>query len=198
MALERQAVERQGLTRHTYGQQPRHPLVVCASLVQNAANLGGLCRTAEGLRLERLVVANRAIAHAPEFKRLAASSQHWQPLIECAPANLPGWLQQQRQAGYTLVGLQADPAAVPITQWNVPQRTVLVLGQELTGIPPTIMACCQQAVTIPQYGLVESFSVQVAGAIAMYEYVRQHGGRVEATKLASEPADGAADELQEG
>ena len=53
----------------------------------------------------------------------------------------------------------------------------LLLGQELTGIPDSILALADQAVTIPQFGLVESLNVQTAAAVAVYEYLRQHGDR---------------------
>ena len=52
-------------------------------------------------------------------------------------------------------------------------KTLLLLGRELTGIPTDILALCDVALTIPQYGRVESLNVQTAGAIAIYEYNRQ-------------------------
>jgi hypothetical protein len=105
--------ERQ-IERHTYSSLPRHPLVVCASLVQNPTNLGGLCRTAEAFRLEALVLADLKLAQNPLFRAVAVSSHHWQPLQSCGLAELPTWLQQQRQRGYTLLTLEAHPQALPL------------------------------------------------------------------------------------
>jgi tRNA guanosine-2'-O-methyltransferase len=153
----------------------RFPLIVCASLVQNLANLGGLCRTAEAFRLEGLVLADLASAQTRSFRNLAASAQHWQPLIACPPAVLSDWLQTQRQRGYSLVALQAGAEATPLAQFQFSRQTVLVLGRELTGIPDAIVQQCDRSLAIPQFGQVESLNVQVAGAIAIYEYVRQQG-----------------------
>jgi tRNA G18 (ribose-2'-O)-methylase SpoU len=144
--------------------------------VQNPANLGGLCRTAEAFRLEALVLSDQAIAQTQAFKNLAASSQHWQPLIGCAADALPAWLSQQQQQNYCVIALAADPDAIHLDQFAFPRRSIMLLGQELTGIPASLLAQCDRTVTIPQFGMVESLNVQTAAAIAMYEYTRQHSG----------------------
>ena len=152
---------------------PRHSLVVCAALVENPINLGGLCRTAEGFRLESLVLPDLAVTESWAFRKLAASAHRWQPLTACAPDQLIPWIQAQRVAQATVLALTADPQAQPLTCFAFPQRSVLVLGRELTGIPPAVLAHCQEKLTIPQFGQVESLNVQTAAAIAIYEYVRQ-------------------------
>jgi len=159
--------------RDRHAQLPRYPLIICATLVHSPVNLGGLCRTAEVFRLEALVLADLAIAETYPFRNLAASAHHWQPLTACAPAALADWLSQQRQLGYSLIGLDANPTALALPKFVFPQKTVLVLGQELTGIPAAILEICDRVLSIPQAGLVESLNVQTAGAIAIYEYMRQ-------------------------
>lgn len=162
------------LDRDRYPHLPRHSLIVCGSLIYNPVNLGGLCRTAEVFRLEAVVLPDEAIAQRHDFRNVAASAHHWQPLQVCPPDELTQWLGKQRSQGYCCVALHTDSAAVPITQFPFPKKTVLVLGKELTGIPEIVLNECDRTITIPQYGLVDSLNVQTAGAIAIYEYVRQH------------------------
>ncbi len=149
-------------------------MILCASLVQNPENLGGLCRLAEVFRLESLVLSRLAIACVPSFRKTAVSAHHWQPLSECTTGLLPQWFEYQRHQGYTIIALDAEPQAELLAAMPFPEKTVLVLGRELTGIPGDVLAGCDRRVTIPQYGLVESLNVQQAGAIAIYEYLRQH------------------------
>lgn len=163
------------LRRQQYPHLPRHSLVVCAVLVENPMNLGGLCRTAEALRLEALVIKDESIAQTRKFRQLAVTTYQWQPLVTCLPADLPAWLQQQRQRGYTLLALTPHPQATPLMQTVFPARAVLVVGRELTGIPAAVLDLCDQIVAIPQYGLVQSLNVQTAAAMAAYEYIRQWG-----------------------
>lgn len=158
-----------------YSQLPRHPLVLCASLVENPMNLGALCRTAEACRLESLVLQDLAITENRQFRRVAVTTHHWQPLQACAPENLIPWLEAQRERGYTRLALACDDAAQSLMTTALPQRAVLLLGRELTGIPAHLLAQCDQTLVIPQYGLVDSLNVQTAAAMAVYEYLRQWG-----------------------
>ncbi|NJL45132.1 MAG: RNA methyltransferase [Leptolyngbyaceae cyanobacterium SM2_3_12] len=161
--------------RQQYPQLPRHSLVVCAVLVENPMNLGALCRTAEAFRLEALVLKDLALAKDRKFRQVAVTTDQWQPLVACSLNDLPTWLQQQRQQGYTLLALTPHGEAKPLMQTTFPAKTVLVLGRELTGIPASVLALCDQILAIPQYGLVPSLNVQTAAAMAAYEYIRQWG-----------------------
>jgi tRNA G18 (ribose-2'-O)-methylase SpoU len=159
--------------RHSYAALPRHSLIVCASLVQNPANLGSLCRTVEAFRLESLVLADEAIVQHNAFRNVAVSAHLWQPIVSCAIESLPQWFAAQQQRGYEIIGLSVSSNTAPLTQFAFPQRSVLVLGQELTGIPADLLQKSDRTVSIPQFGMVESLNVQTAAAIAIYEYVRQ-------------------------
>jgi tRNA G18 (ribose-2'-O)-methylase SpoU len=161
--------------RQRYPTLPRHPLVVCAVLVENPMNLGALCRTAEAFRLESLVLRDLKLAQERQFRQVAVTTHRWQPLAACAPAALPAWLALQRQRGYSIVALTSASTAQSLVTTVLPVHTVLVLGRELTGIPAEILALCDQALVIPQYGVVESLNVQTAAAMAIYEYIRQWG-----------------------
>jgi tRNA G18 (ribose-2'-O)-methylase SpoU len=162
------------LARPSRPSRPRHRLQICAVLVENRLNLGALCRTAEVFRLETLVLTEVAIAQDWAFRQLAASAHHWQPLTACDPALLSRWVGAQQALGYTVLALTRHPQAQCLTQLSFPVKTALILGRELTGIPPEIVAVCDGMVSIPQWGHVESLNVHTAAAIASYEYVKQH------------------------
>lgn len=159
--------------REQYKDLSRFPLIVCAALVKNPANLGGLCRTCEAFRLEAFVMADLGMAQTSAFRGVAASAHHWQPLAACSIDRLSTWLLEQKQADYSLIALQASPKAMSLAQFTFPWQSILVVGQELTGIPAEILLLCDHIVAIPQFGLVESLNVQTAGSIAIYEYVKQ-------------------------
>ncbi|HEY9878002.1 MAG TPA: RNA methyltransferase [Leptolyngbyaceae cyanobacterium] len=152
----------------------RHSLKICASLVENPMNLGALCRTTEVFALESLVLPTLAVAEGWEFRKLAASAHYWQPLEACNPKDLRVWMRAQQQAGYVVLALTAHEQAHCLTHFTFPAKTALILGRELTGIPPEILAGCEGAIAIPQFGQVESLNVHTAAAIAIYEYIRQH------------------------
>lgn len=144
-------------------------LTVCASLVEKTINQAALCRTCEVLGVNRLVLPELDDSWA--FRKISASAHQWQTLECCPPRQLTSWLV--KQLGYTRVALTVDQRAQSMADYGFAAKTVLVLGRELTGIPADVAALCDVALTIPQYGQVESLNVQTAGAIAIYEYNRQ-------------------------
>lgn len=144
-------------------------LIVCASLIEKTTNQAALCRSCEVLGVERLVLPQSDDSW--EFRKIAVSAHQWQQLSYCPPGQLKTWLGQQ--TGFQIVALTAHGSAQPLSNYAFASKTVLVLGRELTGIPADILALCDVALTIPQYGWVESLNVQTAGAIAIYEYNRQ-------------------------
>ena len=152
----------------------RHVLTLCASLVQNPMNLGALCRTAEVFCLRELVLPSLRCKEAAEFRKLAVSAQQWQPLTECSPQFLLPWIKRQQQAGITVVALTRHDRAISLPDFAFPKHTVILLGRELTGIPPKLIRQCDRVVEIPQFGCVDSLNVSTAAAIAAYAYVSQH------------------------
>ena len=152
----------------------RHPLILCASLIQNPMNLGALCRTAEVFRLQTLVLPTLQIAENREFRKLAASAHAWQPLAECSTDHLPQWMIQQQANGVTVLALTRHAQAVSLPEFCFPKRSALILGRELTGIPEALVSQCDGVLEIPQFGYVESLNVAMAGAIAAYAYLCQH------------------------
>lgn len=69
-----------------------------------------------------------------------------------------------------MIGLEQTVESQPLPQFEFPERSVLVLGQEGTGIPAHILHALDCCVEIPQLGLVRSLNVHVSGALAVYEY----------------------------
>lgn len=76
--------------------------------------------------------------------------------------------------GYTVIGLEQTARSVAIDHFRFSAKTVLVLGAEGQGIAASLLPYCDRCVEITQFGLIRSLNVHVTGAIAMYEYTKQH------------------------
>lgn len=149
--------------------QPTNRLTVCASLVEKSANQAALCRTCEVLGVDQLILPEPD--QSWEFRKIAASAQQWQSMAYISPSQLPAWLTQN--ADHNRVALTVAHGAQTLDSHQFAEKTLLLLGRELTGIPLEITALCDATLRIPQYGKVESLNVQTAAAIAIYEYNRQ-------------------------
>ncbi|PNW72657.1 hypothetical protein CHLRE_15g637350v5 [Chlamydomonas reinhardtii] len=152
-------------------------LVVVASLLENIPNMAGLCRTAESMGAEALVLPSRAVASNDAFKRQAVTSERWLPLREVSPRDLPAYLIEMRAAGYLLVGVEQAAGSVPLQSFAWPShgRVVLLLGNEQSGVPQPLLPLLDACVEIPMLGVTRSLNAHVSGAMAVWQYVQQRG-----------------------
>ena len=76
--------------------------------------------------------------------------------------------------GLTVVAVDNGPGAVPLETASLPQRCLLLLGQEGPGLTPEARAGASLTVSIAQFGSTRSINAGVAAGIAMHAWIRQH------------------------
>ena len=77
-------------------------------------------------------------------------------------------------AGLDIVGLDNVEGAVAIESVELPERCVLLFGQEGPGLSPEALAASSQVCAITQYGSTRSLNAGVASGIAMHAWVCVH------------------------
>lgn len=153
---------------------PKQSIIVVGSLLENPVNIAGLCRCGEIFAVESIVVPERKVFEHPHFVAAARSAELWIPWEEVMPKDLPVYLEGLRRRGYTIVGIEQTANSVSMEAFAFPERCAVVLGAEGQGVPAPLIPLLDVCVEIPQYGLIRSLNVHVTGAVAMYEYTRQH------------------------
>lgn len=63
--------------------------------------------------------------------------------------------------------------AKPYHTISYPKRTMIILGNEGNGVSREIIEMCDQAITIPMYGDIESLNVSIAASLCMYKVREQ-------------------------
>ena len=87
---------------------------------------------------------------------------------------------------WKLVGLETTARSVPYTCANYHYHednkhgksgggTVLVLGNEVDGIHPSVLEVLDEVVEVPMFGIKNSLNVAAAAPVVMYEVLRQRG-----------------------
>lgn len=115
--------------------RPCQPVVVLATLVNRAPNLGGLARTCEVFRAESLVVHDLAVRDDGQFRSLSVSAYEWTHMEEQPEARLLEYIKAKKREGYTVVGLEQAQNSVALEHAVFPEKIVLVLGREKEGVP---------------------------------------------------------------
>ncbi len=79
-----------------------------------------------------------------------------------------------KKAGVPIYALELTPEAVNLKDFAAPDRLALLLGTEVTGIPPSLLSACNGGVIkITQQGVKESMNVAVAAGIASWSILSQ-------------------------
>ena len=88
--------------------------------------------------------------------------------------SLPPVLKSFSTDGFTLVGLEQATESRCLYDYPFLRRSVLVIGNERSGLSEEVLQLLDSVVEIPVYGMPHSFNVATATAIALYEYCRQY------------------------
>ncbi|KAH9305250.1 hypothetical protein KI387_009654, partial [Taxus chinensis] len=152
----------------------RQDLILVASLLGRIPNLAGLARTCEVFKAAKLVINDANIMQDKQFQLISVTAEKWIPVQEVPELSLKEYLTTKKREGYSILGLEQTANSIPLNKFSFPRKSVLVLGREKEGIPVDIIHILDTCVEIPQYGVVRSLNVHVSGAIAIWEYTRQH------------------------
>lgn len=149
-------------------------LLVVASLIDKPTNLGGLCRTCEIFGASALVLDSLRHVTDKHFQSLSVSSELWLPLLEVKPVELADFLQVKKSEGYCIVGVEQTANSQSLQDYQFPEKTLLLLGNEREGISANLLQMLDVCVEIPQQGVIRSLNVHVSAALLIWEYTRQH------------------------
>jgi len=154
------------------------PLIVALDQVQDPHNLGSICRTAECAGATGLVIAERRSAEVTPTvcKTSAGAVEH---LRVARVRNVADFLAQARQRACWCYGASVGEDAVRYDAPDYRGGVVLVLGSEGAGLRPRVAAACDQLVSLPMLGKVESLGVSAAAAALLYGILQSRGPRLD-------------------
>ena len=134
-------------------------------------NLGALLRTAEGAGVAGVIITeSRSVPLSAVAEKTATGATAYLPI--CRVENLARALSTIRERGYWIVGLVQN-APQSLYEIQLSHKVALVLGGEEKGLRHLTKQMCDYLLSIPMRGHVDSLNVSVAGAIALYEFLRR-------------------------
>jgi 23S rRNA (guanosine2251-2'-O)-methyltransferase len=156
--------------------------------VEDPHNLGALLRTADGAGVDGILLPERR--SAPLTAVVAKSSAGASEYVRIARVtNLVRALERLKEENVWVVGL--DERGTPdYSDYDFKTHTALVLGREGAGLHDLVKRTCDHLLRIPMAGSVSSLNVSVAGAVVMYEAVRQRAGAPAPAAKPSKPRKG--------
>jgi len=154
-----------GLLAHDAG------LIVVCHQLQDPGNLGTIIRTAEAAGASGIVIVSPSVdPYNP--KAIRASMGSVLRLSITTVSDLPAFILSARKRSFQTV---ATVLTGKTLHYDIDFRkpTIMVLGQEGSGLPSELMGVIDHQVRIPMAETIESLNVATAAAVMLYEAVRQ-------------------------
>ncbi len=147
-------------------------MVLVLDGIQDPMNLGALIRSAEAAGASGLILPRERAAPLNQTAvKASAGAAEYLPVARVV--NLSQALDKLKKEGFWVLGLDAE-APKGLYDQDLPSRLALVIGGEGRGIRRLVKENCDSLAALPRLGRVNSLNASVAGALAMFEFVRQH------------------------
>ena len=143
----------------------RHPFHVAVENWQHDFNIGSVVRNANAFGARAVHIVGRRRWN----RRGAMVTDRYQHVVHHPDiAALASWA-----AGESLpvVGLDNLPGSLPLERHHLPERCVLLFGQEGPGLSAEAVAACAELRRISQFGSTRSINAGAASAVAMWAWI---------------------------
>ncbi|MBA2773621.1 MAG: rRNA methyltransferase, partial [Nocardioidaceae bacterium] len=146
----------------------RHTFHVAIENWQHDFNIGSVVRTANAFLAAEVHVVGRKRWN----RRGAMVTDRYQHVRHHeSVASFAAWAEAE---ALPLLGVDNLPGASPLEHSHLPERCVLVFGQEGPGLTGGMRQACASTLSIAQFGSTRSINAGAAAAIAMHAWIRQH------------------------
>ncbi|MER7008370.1 RNA methyltransferase [Dactylosporangium sp. NPDC000555] len=147
----------------------RHPFHVAVENWQHDLNIGTVVRNANAFLAAEVHIVGRRRWN----RRGAMVTDRYQHVRHHPDVN--EFLEWTRRHDLPLIGIDNLPGALPLERAVLPQRCVLLFGQEGPGLSEPARLACGAVYSIAQFGSTRSINAGVASGIAMHAWIRQYG-----------------------
>lgn len=145
----------------------RHPFHVAIENWQHDMNIGSIVRSANAFGAAEVHIIGRRRWN----RRGAMVTDRYQHVRHHEDvAAFTAWTDA---AGLPIIAVDNVPGSVPVNEADLPERCVLLFGQEGPGLSSEALAAASGVVEITQYGSTRSINASAAAAVVMYEWCRR-------------------------
>ena len=148
--------------------EKRHPFHVAIENWQHDMNIGSIVRSANAFGADTVHIIGRKRWN----KRGAMVTDRYQHVLHHADvATFVLWAANE---GLPIIAIDNVPGSVLIETFAIPERCVLLFGQEGPGLSDEAIAAADAVLEISQFGSTRSINASAAAAVAMHDWVLQH------------------------
>ncbi len=134
--------------------------------ISDPHNIGSIIRSADQFGINAVIVPENNSAGSFEvITKISSGASAWVPIISVN--NLVRTVEKLKKDGFWVYG--ADAGGRSVSEFDFPEKTALIMGNEGKGIARLLKESCDDIISIPTKGKLDSLNVSVATGILLYE-----------------------------
>ena len=145
----------------------RHRFHVAIENWEHDRNIGTVVRTANSFLAKEVHIVGRRKWN----RRGAMMTDVYQHIRH--HATIETLVEWANDTGLPIIGIDNLSGSVAIETTELPERCVLLFGQEGPGLSPTAQQASERVCSIAQYGSTRSINAGVAAGIAMHAWIQR-------------------------
>ncbi len=148
------------------------PFIIICDELEDPHNLGAIIRSAEACGVHGIIIPKRRSAslNATVAKSASGALEY---MRVARVTNIANTIESLKKEGVWVFG--ADMSGKDYTTFDFTVPTALVIGNEGRGIGRLVGEKCDEIISLPMNGKINSLNASVAAGVLMYEVVRKRG-----------------------
>ncbi|WP_295746648.1 23S rRNA (guanosine(2251)-2'-O)-methyltransferase RlmB [uncultured Limosilactobacillus sp.] len=147
-------------------QRDETPFFVILDQLADPHNLGSILRTADAAGVHGVIIPKRrSVGLTSVVAKTAAGALEHVPVARVN--NLVQAAEELKERGVWLFG--TDMKGTDYRRWDAKGASAVVIGNEGKGISPLMKKTCDEMLTIPMVGHVQSLNASVAASLLIYQ-----------------------------
>lgn len=160
--------------KDTFKSMEKTPVVIILDQIRSLYNVGSVFRSADAFGISGIFLCG--ITATPPHRDIlktalgATETIPWQYFSRSEDA-----VARLKQEGYKIIAIEQTDSSLPLQNFDFSahDKTAIVFGNEVKGVSDEVLALCDYAVEIPQFGTKHSFNVSVTAGIVLWEILRE-------------------------
>lgn len=146
------------------------PFIIICDGIEDPHNLGAIIRTAEATGAHGIIIPkHRSVTLNATVAKSASGALEYVKV--CKVTNIPNTIDELKKRGVWTFGADMDGSHWCNSDYTSP--TAIVIGSEGKGISRLVKEKCDQIISMPMCGKINSLNASVAAGVLMYEVAKQ-------------------------
>lgn len=147
------------------------PLFLVLDCIEDPRNFGAILRVADAGGVHGVVIqSHRSVSLGPEAVKASAGASEYMSVSMVS--NIKNAMRDMKDAGVTVVGAEAG-SDKNIWDLDLTVPLAVVIGSEGKGMRKTVKEACDDIISMPMKGKINSLNASVAAGIIIFEIMRQ-------------------------